>query len=228
MSEQTKTDTYSPTYSPAPEIPSWFAARLKALSGESLDGRPRFRVVWGMDARGFPYPDNSELKYVSPHDPTVGMACWILEELVKPEFFGDPDEWERGRWTWLDGKQVEVTAPYPHRGEYVMVQHLTAPDGSFMPLSDAVADHISYLVRISHQKPHNGFTNQRLITERMDKIKRWQEERRKETEALLAEQFDRHATTADETNASATREWSLPASLRAASVKLNTLIGAEK
>lgn len=191
-------EVYRAEYAPAPEIPSWFEARLRALG---------MRVVWGMDARGFPWPDNRQVKYVSPNDPEVGWACFILEQFVEPAFFGDPDDWEKNRWKWVDGRLVETMAPYPSRGEWVFVQQLATPDGEPMPLNEQVADYVSWLVRTHHQRPLNGFTNQTEIAARIDAIKKLREERRKETDAQLETVFDEAATKSEETNTRATREW---------------------
>jgi hypothetical protein len=208
MPEDSK-EIYRPEYSPAPEIPSWFAARLRAIGGETLSGQTKLRVVWGMDARGFPWPDN-ELKYVSPNDPLVGWACWILEQWVEPAFFGKPDEWEKRRWGWIDGKRVELMAPYPSRGEYIFIQQLATPAGESFLLSEQMLDYISWLVQNAHTRPHNAYTQQTLIGERLQAIRDWREEKRKESEERLAEAFDEHATRADDANRRATRAWSLP------------------
>lgn len=199
MSTDTNKEIYRPEYSPAPEVPSWFEARLRALG---------LRVVWGMDARGFPWPDNRQVKYVSPNDPEIGWACFILEQYVGPEFFGDPDEWEKNRWVWSDeGKRVEVMAPYPSRGEWVFVQQLATPDGDPMPLTEQVADYISMLVHVHHTTPHNGYTQQKLIAERIEKIQRLREERRRAGAEQLEINFDESARTAAITNARQSRVW---------------------
>ncbi len=129
---------------------------------------------------------------------------------MNPEFFGDPEEWERARWGRQDGKRVEIMAPFPHRGEYVFVQYIMTPAGEAMPLTDDVADYVAMLVRTRHRMPHNGYTSQRLIAERLEAIRREREEKRRETDAMLAEIGDRHRTRQEETNALGTRAYSLP------------------
>jgi hypothetical protein len=195
---------------PAPELPSWFEARLAALLGRTLDGRPKLRVVWGCDAKGFPNADPREHKYVHPDDPEAGWDCWILEQFVAPEFFGTPEDWERGRWGWIDGQSVELMAPYPSRGEYVFIMPLAAPDGSPLPLNDEVADFVSELVRKLHDRPHNAYTNQQLIAKRIADVRDWREQKRVASQARLEEIKERHRSTQDDTNTKATREWSLP------------------
>ena len=163
-----------------------------------------------MDARGFPWPDNSSLKYISPLDATQGWACWILEQFVEPSFFGDADEWERNRWSWEKGQRVEVMAPYPSRGEYVFVQQLATPEGEPFPLTESVLDYVSWMMRNLHSRPHNGYTQQQLIAERMKAIREERERRQKEVDAALEVQYDEAATRADQVNVGMTREWSKP------------------
>jgi hypothetical protein len=196
--------------SAAPEIPSWFEARVTAVFGTTLSGKPKGRVVWGGDARGFPWPDN-QLKYISPLDPTVGWACFVLEQFVSPEFFGMEDVWERNRWTWDgEGKRVELMAPYPRGGDYVLVQPLVTPDGEAFPLTEGVAEYISWLVKTNHETPHNGYTQQQFIRERIEKIQKAKAERRKEADEHLKVVADEAATRADRANLGMTREYSLP------------------
>lgn len=196
-------------YVPAPEQPSWFRARVDALLGRTLDGRPKLRVVWGCDAKGFPNADPEEPKYVNPEDPEAGWDCWILEQFVGPEFFGDPDAWEKGRWTTTpEGQRVALMAPYPSRGEYVFIMPLATPAGEPLPLTDDVADFISQLVRTLHGRPHNSYTNQQLIAQRLEQVKTWRAARQAARDARLAEVRERHRSKQDDTNTRQTREWS--------------------
>jgi hypothetical protein len=198
-------------YVPAPEQPSWFRARMDALLGRTLDGRPKLRVVWGCDAVGFPNADPDEPKYVNPDDPEQGWDCWILEQFVGPEFFGDPDTWERGRWGWSEeGRRVELMAPYPSRGEYVFIMPLSSPSGEPLPLNDEVADFVASLVRSLHNRPHNAYTNQEQIAKRMADVREWREQKRAASEARLGEIRERHRSKAEQTNTESTRAWSMP------------------
>ncbi len=206
-------EMYRDEDAPSPEIPSWFEARLSAVGGTTLDGRPRLRVIWGQDAKGFPWPDNEHPKYISPNNALKGWSCFILEQYAGPEFFGDPGEWEKARFAWgEDGQRHEIMAPYPSRGEYVLVQPLCTPDGEPLPLTDAVADYVSALMKEHHSRPLNAYTSQKLIAERLDAINRAREEKRQEGAARLEIHYDESATRADATNARQTREWNkLPA-----------------
>lgn len=198
---------YRGSYAPAPSKPSFFDARLAQIGGTRLNGDPKLRVVWGCDARGFPYPDNQSLKYISPLDPEVGWACWILEQWVGPEFFGDPGEWERGRWEWVDGRNVEIMAPFPHAGEYVFVMQLATPDGDPFPLGDQALTFIEWLVSNHHRTPHNAYTQQRLIADRLQKIRAAQDERRREIDAALAAAYEEAASKTEAANAAQTRAY---------------------
>jgi hypothetical protein len=190
---------YRASYQPPPDKPPFFDARLAQIGGRLLNGDPKLRVVWGCDARGFPWPDNQQLKYICPDDPEAGWACWILEQFVTSDFFGDPGEWERNRWRWQDGRNVEVMAPFPSGGEYVFVMQLATPDGETFPLGDQALTFIEWLVASHHTTPHNGYTQQKFIGERLDKIKAAQAERSRASDERLAAIYDA-ATRQDELN----------------------------
>lgn len=197
-------------YVPAPDQPSWFRARMDALLGRTLDGRPKLRVVWGCDAKGFPNVDAEEPKYVHPDDPEQGWDCWILEQWVEPSFFGDPDSWEKNRWGWIDGRRVELTAPYPSRGEYVFIMPLSTSAGEPLPLNEEVSAFVASLVKTLHDRPHNSYTNQQLIAQRIKSVREWRAQNRAASDARLKEIGERHKSKADELNTLHTRRYSLP------------------
>lgn len=198
---------YRATYSPAPALPPFWEARMAQIFGRRINGEPKGRVVWGCDARGFPHPDNQELKYASPNDPLVGWNCWVLEQWVGPQFFGDPDEWERLRWAWVDGRRVEVMAPFPHEGEYILVMPLATPNGEPFPLGDQALEFIEWLMAGHHQAPHNAYTQQQLIAARLEKLRAAREERRKEVGDELAKRREEILSKTEQTNAAQTRAY---------------------
>ena len=192
-------------------IPDWFADRLTNAGGTTLSGLPKVRVVHGENARGFPMPDNEALKYVDPNDPLEGWGCFILEEWMPPEFFGDPQEWERQRWALGgDGRRHEIMAPFPSRGEYVFVQPLAAPDGTPFPLTEQIAQYVEWLVRQRQQTPVNTYTNAQLTARRVEAMREAQEQKRREASERLAVIADECATRAEDVNREATRVYSHP------------------
>lgn len=193
-----------------PRIPDWFAERLTRAGGTTLSGLPKVRVVHGENARGFPMPDPEALRYCDPADALKPWGCFILEEWMPPEFFGDPDEWERQRWAWGDdGRRHEIMAPFPSRGEYVFVQPLIAGRIVF-PLSEQVAQYVEALIRDRHATPQNTFTNAQLTKRRVEAMKEARAAKQAEMDARLAVIADEAATRAEAVNAGETRAYSLP------------------
>lgn len=192
-------------------IPEWFERRLTNAGGTTLSGLSKVRVVHGEHARGFPMPDKDALKYINPENPLEPWGCFILEEWMPPEFFGDPEEWERQRWAvGDDGVRYEIMAPFPSRGEYVFVQPLVTPDGHAFPLSEQVAEYVEWLVHERRRVPVNTYTNAQLTRNRIDAMREAQAAKERETAARLELIADEKRSRAEEINAGETREWSIP------------------
>ena len=196
-----------------PRIPDWVAEKLANAGGRTLGGLPKVRVIHGENARGFPMPDKDDLKYLSPEDASEPWGCFILEEWMPPEFFGDPAEWERQRWAWGDdGRRHEIMAPFPAQGAYVFVQPLVAPNGYPFELSDQVVQYVEWLIETRRDTPQNTYTNAELTKRRIDAMREAQEEKRRETEARLELIAEENRLRTERVNAAETREYSLPSS----------------
>lgn len=194
-----------------PRIPDWIAERLKTAGGATLGGMPKVRVVHGENARGWPMPDKGALKYVDPSDALKPWGCFILEELMPPEFFGDPGEWERQRWAWgEDGRRHEIMAPFPSQGAYVFVQPLVTPDGLPFPLTEQVVQYVEWLIQQRREQPVNAYTNAQLTKRRVEAMQKAREERQAEIDARLEVIADEMSSRAEEVNAGETRVMGLP------------------
>lgn len=135
------------------ETPPSIERRLRLAGGVNRYGQPNYRAVWGWsrlswiggkwidrDAEGNVMREVVELrevpKYV-PHD------RWHIERWMAPETYGSPRDWYAQTVEREDGISVPALGPYPERGEYEHCFTLEGPDGEFVQLTPAVAEHVA-------------------------------------------------------------------------------------
>jgi hypothetical protein len=105
------------------KTPKW-ADAVCGRFGKTLEGKPRYRVIWG--------PDRDEIRY--------GIQCkryddvdprWILEIFVPHEIYGAWDE--------------ESMGPKPSGGEYYL-SHILQIDGEYISIEEYGPDTLSLLI----------------------------------------------------------------------------------
>ena len=153
-----------------PYKPDWWDGELKNLCGTNYFGENILRVVFGPDERDH----NGRMKYI---DPQKGgpMECWVLERWQPPTFFGDPEQWDEGRYFQDDVSQtwVDLKGPFPLRGKYTMTLPLTK-DGSFLPLDE------NLMLLIRKQMARDRDFAESTEAERNEAVKKQQEILQKE------------------------------------------------
>lgn len=189
------------SYVPSPRIPEWFAEGLARL-GHNTYGQPNYRVVWGMDARGFRNGNPRAMKFANFNDPELGWACFLLERWATPEFF-NRSQWIDHRYAKAeDGKTIDVLGPFPKRGDYIVVGQLMTHAEPLTPLelSQQLLDEL--LERLSPGKMKSPTLGMLEIEERIRKSENEAKVRR-----LLDEQFEYYRMNKDRKNREAGRSY---------------------
>lgn len=204
------------TYIPSPVIPVWFSRGLELMGGINPFGNPNYRVVWGMDERGFMNDNPRAIKYANPNDPELGWACFLLERYATPAFFNKP-AWKEQRYG-LDGagsgKMIDFLGPFPSRGDYIMCAQLMTDDFAPLDLSMQLLEELQNRSDVTPGSQNLSGLGAHEIKRRLRAAKNTAI-----VDAQLEERFEYYRVRADEINAKHSRKFvgllnDLPASPR--------------
>jgi len=104
---------------------------LTLHGGRNLFGEPNFRVVWSngrivkrtrrfidVDNHGNVIRQAVATKDIQRYNYPATRDRFVIERWRPPEFYGDPDTWQRANTKLIDGHLVQPIGEYPTRGEY--------------------------------------------------------------------------------------------------------------
>jgi len=152
------------------ETPENVAARLARAGGVNRFGEPNYRAIWGWNrlawiggkfeerdpATGSLLREVVELRQ-EPKYPAVNR--WHIERWLPPEAYGSPRQWYAQTIERENGASIPALGPYPSRGEYEHCFTLEGPDGDFLQLTQAAAEHIARAIEWSRKFPRSATRN---------------------------------------------------------------------
>jgi hypothetical protein len=145
------------------DTPSIVADRLAHAGGLNRYGQPNYRAVWGWnrlawiggkfsdrDERGDLVREVVELRR-EPKYPAVNR--WHIERWMPPESYGSPRHWYAQSIERENGISILALGPYPARGDYEHCLTLEDPQGGFLQLTTAAAEHIAHAIEYARKSP---------------------------------------------------------------------------
>ena len=145
------------------DTPPQVAARLAHAGGFNRYGEPNYRAIWGWnclawiggkftdrDERGDLLREVVELRR-EPKYPAVNR--WHIERWMPPESYGSPRQWYAQSIERENGISIPALGPYPSRGDYEHCFTLEDPQGGFLQLTTAAAEHIAHAIEYARKSP---------------------------------------------------------------------------
>ena len=116
---------------------------LTEYGGRNLFGEPNFRVVWSngrivkrtrrfidVDNHGNVIRQAVATRWIRRYNYPSTRDRFVIERWRGPEFYGDPDNWQRKNTKLIDGHMVQPIGDYPSRGEYEHIDTVEWVDAS--------------------------------------------------------------------------------------------------
>ena len=173
----------TPSHRSAMPEPKEVNATLLRLGGVTLEGRPRYRCVWGSSRTEWLF-SRKRLSYEKRLKHFRHANRWVIEFWNPPSY--DRESWEKETTEYIDGHRVELLGPYPSTGDYEYLWHAETPHspeceisvpvkggdggcicggGNYLPIETSMAEALMAMVEATKRLHRAEKKNKLIATE---------------------------------------------------------------